>query len=122
MKDQDTEGIWKCVTATIDGTALPEVVVNALRLTLTKDRYKTEKGDQTLFDSQYVADTNHEPPHIDITGTEGPMAGQTAQGIYAQAGDTLKMCYTMPGSPRPTDFESRAGSGAYFIVWSRQAQ
>jgi uncharacterized protein (TIGR03067 family) len=121
-KDGRMEGTWSCVAATIDGKALPEATVKHLRLTLTKDRYRTEKGTEVLFDSTYVLAASHSPPHIDIVGTEGDLKGKAAQGIYSLIDDTLKICYTMPGGPRPTTFESVPGSGAHFIVWKRQRQ
>ena len=114
------EGTWSCVSATVDGKPLPEATVKLLRLTLTKDRYKTERGDETLLDSSYKLDRSQSPPQIDILGTEGDLKGKVAQGIYSIAGDTLKICYTMPGKKRPTAFASAAGSEAHFIVWQWQ--
>ena len=37
-------GVWACVSGVNDGKPLPEDIVKQLKLTLTKDRYKTEKG------------------------------------------------------------------------------
>jgi uncharacterized protein (TIGR03067 family) len=119
-KGKPMEGTWTCESATVDGKPLPEATVKLLRLTLTKDRYKTEKGTEVLFDSEYILDASQAPAHIDIVGTAGALKGRKAQGIYAIAGDTLKICYTMPGKERPTAFESPAGSGAYIIVWKRR--
>ena len=117
---QNMEGTWTCISATVNGKPLPEATVKLLRLTLTKDRYKTEKGNEVLFDSSYKLDPSQNPPHINIVGTEGDLKGKEAQGIYSIAGDILKICYTMPGRKRPTAFESIAGSEAHFIVWQRE--
>ena len=105
-------GTWTCVSATVDGKPLAEATAKLLRLTLTKDRYKTEKGTEVLFDSDYVLDASQNPPQIDIVGTEGDFKGRKAQGIYLVAGDTLTICYTMPGKARPSGFESSPGSEA----------
>jgi uncharacterized protein (TIGR03067 family) len=118
-KGERMEGTWACVSATVDGKALPEETVKQFRLTLTSTRYKTEKGSQVLFDSDYTLDSSQKPPHIDIVGTEGDFKGKKAQGIYLLTGDELKICYTMPGKPRPSAFESLSGSGAYLLVWKR---
>jgi uncharacterized protein (TIGR03067 family) len=118
-KGKAMEGTWACVSATVDGNPLPQDTVKQLRLTLTSNRYKTEKGSQVLFDSDYTVDLSQNPPQINIVGTEGDFKGKKAQGIYLLAGGELKICYTMPGKPRPTSFESQPGSGAYFIVWRR---
>ena len=114
------EGIWTCESATVDGKPLSEDIVKLLRLVLTKDRYRTEKGDAVLFDSEYTVDASHEPAHIDIVGTEGDLRGRKAQGIYSLMGNTLTICYTMPGAARPAAFESAPGSSAYLICWKRQ--
>jgi uncharacterized protein (TIGR03067 family) len=115
----DLQGTWSCVSAKVDGNALPEETVALLRLTLTHDRYKTEKGAQILFDSTYTINASANPKQIDIVGTEGDLKGKAAQGIYSLDGETLRLCYTMPGLDRPQTFESPAGSKAYLLVWKR---
>jgi uncharacterized protein (TIGR03067 family) len=113
------DGTWTCISATVNGNPLPGDTVKLLRMTLAGDRYKTEKGSQVLFESTYRVDPAAVPPQIDIVGTEGDFKGKVAQGIYQLAGDTMTMCYTMPGKPRPTAFESVPGSEAYLMCWKR---
>jgi uncharacterized protein (TIGR03067 family) len=113
-------GIWTCSSAINDCKPLPDEIVRELRLTLTKDRgYKTERGKQVLFDSTYKLDGAQKPKQIDMIGTEGENRSKTAQGIYALDGDTLTICYTMPGGERPKEFESKPGSKATLVVWKR---
>jgi uncharacterized protein (TIGR03067 family) len=113
------QGTWTCVSAIVDGKPLPPATVQLLRLTLTADRYKTEKGSDVLFDSTYRINTLKKPHEIEMVGTEGDLAGKEAQGIFAFDGDRLHMCYTMPGNPRPTAFESEPGSKAYLVIWKK---
>ena len=112
-------GNWSCVSAVVDGKPLPDETVRLLRLTLTSDRYKTEKGSDVLFDSTYSLDSTTNPKQINMVGTEGALRGKEAQGIYSLEGDTLRICYTMPGDQRPTSFESASGSKAFLVVWKR---
>ena len=112
-------GTWSCVAATINGKPLADSTVKKLHLTMTDTRYKTERNDEVLFDSSYRLDTTKAPVHINMVGTEGDLAGKEAQGIIALEGDTLKICYTMPGKPRPVSFASPTNSEAYLIVWKR---
>ena len=113
-------GTWSCVAATINGKPLADTTVKKLHLTMTATRYKTERGDEVLFDSTYRLDTTKTPMLISMVGTEGDLAGKEAQGIIAVEGDTLKICYTMPGKPRPVSFASATNSEAYLIIWKRE--
>lgn len=112
-------GQWVCVSATVDGRALQEKTVAALRLTLTADRYKSEKKSEVLFDSTYTTDNSKMPKQINMIGTEGALAGKEARGIYQLENELLTICYTMPDKPRPTTYESTEGSGKYLAVWKR---
>ena len=76
-------------------------------------------GEDVLFDSIYSIDVDKEPKHINLIGTEGENKGKPAQGIYLLDGDTLKICYTLPGKDRPTAFESKPGSAATLVIWQR---
>jgi uncharacterized protein (TIGR03067 family) len=114
------EGQWSCVSAIVNGKPLSDSKVSRLRLTLTRERYKTEESSEVLFDSTYSIDRTTTPKQITMIGTEGDLAGKEAQGIYAIDGETLRICYTMPGHARPKAFESNPGSKAYLIVWKRQ--
>jgi uncharacterized protein (TIGR03067 family) len=113
------EGKWACASAILNGKPLPEEAVTRIRLTLTKDRYTTERGTQILFDSIYSVDPTRNPKQINIVAIEGEFKGKEGQGIYSARNGTLRICYTMPGRPRPTAFESKPGSETYFIIWKR---
>ena len=113
------EGDWTCTYAVVDGKPVPDSKVQILRLTLTSKRYTTQMGPETLFDSTYTTDPTKSPKHIEMVGTEGAMRGKSALGIYELDDDKLTICYTMPGNPRPTEFESKLGSGAYLVTWKR---
>ena len=113
-------GVWKCVSGVNDGKMLPEDIVKQLKLTLTKDKYKAEKGAALLFEGVYKIDAHQQPKHIDITAPEGDQAGKTSKGIYTLEGDTLKMCYSNSDGDRPKKFESKPGSGVTLVMWKRE--
>jgi len=119
VQTKDLLGLWTCVSATIDGKPLAQDTAKELRLTLTADRYKTERGEQVLFDSSYKLDTAKSPAQIDMIGTEGDLKGKAALGILKLDGENLTMCYVMPGKDRPMAFESQPGSGAFLVIWKR---
>jgi uncharacterized protein (TIGR03067 family) len=113
------QGNWICVSAIVDGKPLPEQTTKQLRLTISEDRYKTEKGGEVLFDSTYSLNSPANPKQIDLLGTEGDLAGKNGEGIYSLEGDILRICYTMPGLPRPKEFESAIDSKVYLVTWKR---
>jgi uncharacterized protein (TIGR03067 family) len=113
------EGSWVCVSVESGGERKPDEVARQLRLTLTAERYKTELGEQVLFDSTYTIDESKSPAEIDIVGTDGEFKGRAALGLVKLEGDVLTMCYVMPGGARPSGFESPKGSGVTLVVWRR---
>ena|SRR6266404_5720941 len=120
-KTDNLSGTWSCISATVDGKALSKETTDLLRLTLTQDHYKTEKGSEVLFDSLYTIDPSRVPKQINMVGTEGDLAGKEAPGIYSLGGDTLRICYVMPGLPRPEEFQSLAGSKVFLVIWKRKS-
>jgi uncharacterized protein (TIGR03067 family) len=121
MPAENLKGTWACLAATVDGKPLPKDTTDLLSLTLTENRYKTEKGSQVLFDSSYTTDPSANPKQINMVGTEGDMAGKEAQGIYSLEENILRICYVMPGLPRPTEFQSPADSKAFLVLWKRKS-
>ena len=115
----ELEGVWDCTGATIDGRSLPEEAAKTLKLTLTAGRYKSERGDQVLFDSIDRVDAAKNPKQIDMVGTEGELKGKSALGIYKVDGDMLTICYVMPGKERPVGFDSQPQSGAFLVTYKR---
>jgi uncharacterized protein (TIGR03067 family) len=104
----------------VNGKPLDKEAIAKLRLVMTAERYRTERGDdEVLFDSTYQLSPASDPKQIQMTGTEGDAAGKPALGIYSLEGDTLKICYTMPGGERPKTFESKPGSNVFFATWTR---
>jgi uncharacterized protein (TIGR03067 family) len=115
----DLEGVWQAISAIVSGQSIPSADVDMIRLTLTAKRFTTQRGAETLFDSSYTADRSKTPMEIEMIGTGGDFDGKPALGIYTFEGETLRLCYKMPGYLRPTEFVSAAGSGAFLITLRR---
>jgi uncharacterized protein (TIGR03067 family) len=116
---EQIHGVWQAVAAVISGQVLSGEEVEEIRLTLTQTRFTTQRGAETLFDSSYTADASKSPMQIEMVGTGGDFDGKAALGIYSLDGETLQLCYKMPGYPRPTEFASALGSGAFLITLRR---
>src|SRR5947209_17622248 len=104
-----------------DCRAIPDDVVQQLRLDIDKANYTTRRGEQVLFQGTIRLDPAKEPKEIDFTDVSGENKGKTGKGIYQVDGDTLKICHGMPTNPeRPKEFASKPGSGLFVVVWKRQ--
>jgi uncharacterized protein (TIGR03067 family) len=117
--ERQLEGVWQAISAVVSGQEISAPDVNSIRLTLTETRFTTQRGAETLFDSSYTADPSTTPMQIEMIGTGDDFEGKPALGIYAFEGETLQLCYKMPGYLRPTDFSSAPGSGAFLITLKR---
>jgi uncharacterized protein (TIGR03067 family) len=118
-RDARLVGEWRCVSAVVNGKALPAETVKLLRVRLTADGFRTEKGAEVLFDSKYRVDTTAKPRRIFMMGNEGDLTGKEAQGIYSIKGNQLTICYALPGDPAPTQFVSAVGSKAFLLLCER---
>jgi uncharacterized protein (TIGR03067 family) len=89
------------------------------RLIIKGDRFtfKTEQGSGA---GTFKVDLAQKPKKIDVTFTDGPEKGKTAQGIYELEGDTYKVCIALAGKERPTTFASKPNSGHVLEVLQRE--
>lgn len=69
-----------------------------------------------IVESSSKIDPTKTPKTLDQTFTKGGGGeGKTSLWIYELKDDTLKICATAPGEPRPTEFK-----GNTLQVWKRQ--
>ncbi|MBI1917379.1 MAG: TIGR03067 domain-containing protein [Planctomycetes bacterium] len=107
------EGTWVVVSATRNGKTNDEIKDDKVTFKDGKLTIKAKNKDET---ATYKVDPAKKPKEIDITH-EG---GKTMQGIYVVEGDTLKVCFSKPDSPRPTEFSAKEGSDCMLVVLKRE--
>jgi uncharacterized protein (TIGR03067 family) len=112
------EGTWRFESLEIQGQAVPIKAVEASRLILKDDRFEQTEAPGTARGT-YAVDPIARPRTMDITLTEGPQKGQTIQGIYELSTDTYKLCFSLGGKARPTEFASKPRSGWALEVLKR---
>jgi uncharacterized protein (TIGR03067 family) len=113
-------GTWVGVSAVEDGKEVPKAAAEAIRLTVTGEKYTFTTG-KTEAEGAHRLDPTKTPKQIDAVRTKGPHAGEKMLGIYELTDDTFKVCFAAPGKPdRPTEFKSAAGSGHRLMVLKKE--
>ena len=107
-KDMDAlQGKWQVASMERDGEAVP-VAKDAVRV-ITGDKYEMTLFPDLKIEGKFKIDPTAKPKTIESTATSGPYKDQELLGIYELDGDTLKICYALPGKDRPTEFKSKEG-------------
>lgn len=113
------EGTWLPSTAELAGKAFPDEVRKSIKLVVKGDKYTVTVGMQ-LDQGTVKLNPSAKPKALDITGTDGPNKGRTILAIYERDGDTLRVCYDLSGTARPTEFKSREGTQLFLVTYKRE--
>ena len=108
------QGVWIPEKAELGGKPFKT------NFTLKFDGDKYEVAAESLDKGTYKLDPAAKPKTLDITGVEGPNAGRKIQGIYELENDTLRICYGLAGSARPTEFKSPPGKRTFLVTYKRK--
>jgi uncharacterized protein (TIGR03067 family) len=110
------EGEWRVTAVRRNGA---EAVVPG------EDRYGFVKGVLTIRTAdnppsrlRYSLDPAQTPKHLDAV-LEAGEERQVSPMVYELKGDTLRICYPAPGTPRPTELATTAGDQRTLIVMRR---
>jgi uncharacterized protein (TIGR03067 family) len=110
-------GEWEMQAAFQEGNSLDASMVKTGRRVTSATHTTTYFGKQVFHKAAYTTDPSRNPKTIDLVLA----SGKTQLGIYDVQGDIMKICFTAPGCPRPTDFESNPGDHRTSAVWKRRA-
>jgi uncharacterized protein (TIGR03067 family) len=112
------QGTWYLVSATKDGTPLPEDKVKQTTIVFKGDTFRFPDSAEyaTSKSGTIKLDETQTPKAMDAISTDK----EVMLGIYALDENGYKVCFAPPGKPRPVDMGSAAGSGQILQVWARQ--
>jgi uncharacterized protein (TIGR03067 family) len=119
---QELSGTWQLTRAVVNGQSVPE---SQLRKTIlitdgNKFRFPKASGVGTHPAGTFTVNPNTSPKQVDSVGPGGPHAGQVTQGIYEiLSANQYRACWSPPGAPRPTGFESPPGSHRVLQYWKK---
>jgi len=115
-------GEWQMVSGERDGQALPEALVQSGKRVVKDGETTVTIGDMLFMKAKVAVDPTKKPKTIDYNVLEGSGKGKKVLGIYEIDGDTVKFCFAAPGKDRPTEFQSKEGSGHTLSVWKRKKE
>ena len=107
-------GVYTIVSGEENGKPVPADRLLGRKATITADSITgTDKDRKEFFACRYTLDTKTKPWTITMTGTS-PKKEQ-AVGIVEIEGDTLKLCYALPGADKPTSFTTRQNQHCFVL-------
>ena len=115
------QGNWKPVTAKLAGQHMAETVLQTISMKLEKGKYEVI-ADGHPDRGTYTLEASTKPKGMTVTGTDGPNQGKVYPCIYELKGDTLRICYDLSGTKRPTAFDSVAGTKLYLVTYARKKE
>jgi uncharacterized protein (TIGR03067 family) len=113
------QGTWQCVAMEREGDPIPPEDLKGSTATYEDDRITLTRDGQVFRQGIVTLDPSKTPSRVNTWDLNGPYEDQTVPGIYEVAGDTLKLCFSRPGSERPARFTTKEGSGTLYCVYKR---
>ncbi len=109
------KGVWKVKTLIIAGNVDTDPMTTKMTLTF-EGHIMTTSGGPKQDRLTIETDGSKKPAEINFK----EMDGKTSLGIYKIEGDTLTICLTRPGEPRPKEFASKPDSKTALIVLTKE--
>jgi erythromycin esterase len=117
---EQLQGTWRGISIKQDGQELPLEGGLANLEVVIKGNERTVKAGDTVFSrAVFRMDPTATPKTVDVTITEGTLAGKSLLGVYELDGDTYRICLAKAGDPRPETIASKPGSGHTLTVLAR---
>jgi uncharacterized protein (TIGR03067 family) len=113
------QGTWAIESAMADGKEIPSEVFKTFKMTFKGDTYTVVMG-QEKIEGTFRIDPAKDPKWIDIFPDSGPDRGKTQLSIYTFDGDKLKICGSMPGKERPSNFDTKDKPGQTLLILRKQ--
>jgi uncharacterized protein (TIGR03067 family) len=107
-KDLDKlQGTWQMQSGTNEGKEVSADEAAKVKITFEGNKATLKDRNSTLK-ATVELDQTAKPATIDFNIEKDK---ETIKGIYSLEGDNLKLCIALPGTDRPKEFASKAGSG-----------
>ena len=112
-------GKWRIEKAEAGGKEVESDDLKSVLVTITGERYEVLVKDKTDAGTLKL-DESQKPKTMDSTDTEGEDVGKVIKAIYEISGDTMRVCYTLDGGERPTEFATKPDTALLLITYKRE--
>lgn len=113
------QGTWAVTSFVREGKATPDEVARSIVRVVEGDHVVWKREGKSFAGTGLSLDPAASPAAIDVIPDGGRTRGEHVLGIYRLEGDTLTICMSDPGRPRPTAFEAPAKSGHTLMTFRR---
>ena len=114
-------GTYTIVSGERAGKKIPDEEIKGAQVTFTKGKVTgTDKDKKEFFAATFTIDVSPLPNRIDMVST-APKAGEKASGVIEIAGDTVKICYNLPGGEVPKDFKTHDKQQCFVLKRAKPA-
>src|SRR5262249_18511681 len=114
------QGEWTCERLVRDGQGVPPMMRSTGLRTAAANDLKIFFGGQLIIHALVRIAEGCDPVHVDYCNVGGMAKGAAQQGVMRWLDDVASFCMAAPGQPRPTEFESPAGSGRTLSHWRKK--
>jgi uncharacterized protein (TIGR03067 family) len=114
------QGDWNAVHMVSEGFTIPDDDAQALFRTVKDRDYTVSRYDRVVGKGTFTIDAAKKPKTIDAIPSTGAAKGRPMLGIYEIDDKTFKVCFAVPGKPRPNDFTAGEGSGCTLTIWEHE--
>ena len=111
------QGKWQPVEIIANGKTLEADVLNAIKVTMHENTYKTERPNG-VDEGTFKLDESTSPKTINLTSD----SGKDIPAIYEISDDTFKACYALGNASKPTEFKSAEDSNHILVTYKRKSE
>lgn len=120
-KPSKLEGDWAMVAGVFSGAPMAKSMADLTeRVTRGKLTTVLAGGSHVMMKATFTIDESKTPHTIDYVNLEGTNRGKAQAGIFELNGDSLEVCMSPPGKPRPAEFSSNPKDGRSYTTWRRK--
>lgn len=108
-------GTWKVAAVEVAGKQVDPEFLQDLVVTVAGDQY-TAKSSNRNEGGTIKLDETKTPRTMDVTKTEGFEAGRVIKAVYEIKDDTVRVCYDLDDSGRPTEVATKDDGTKWFMI------